>query len=88
MTKAIKARTDVAFENPVGSATAAAVWPAKDFVTFIHGIRTTAFQPKALGVAVGQGFREGIETKQVQSLHGPIGHRRYPQGTLLAVALG
>jgi hypothetical protein len=30
-----------------------------------QGISTTAFQPKAIGMAVGSRFRDGIETEQV-----------------------
>ena len=54
------------------------MWTAKDLVTFIQGIRTATFQPKAIGMAVGQRFRDGIEAKQVQRLHGSISHRWYP----------
>src|ERR1700734_1631980 len=74
MTDAIKAGFDVAFENPVGTARVSTVWTPEDFVTLIQGIRTAAFQPKAVGMAVGQGFRDGIEAEQVESLHGSIRH--------------
>ena len=47
-------------------------------MTFIQGIRTAPLQPKAIGVAVGQGFRDGIETQQVQCLHGSIRQGGYP----------
>ena len=39
-----------------------------------QGVRTAALPPKAIGMAVGQGFRDGIEAQQVQCLHGSIGH--------------
>ena len=38
-----------------------------------HRIGTAALPPKAIGVAVGLGFRDGIEAEQVQGLHGSIG---------------
>src|SRR5271154_4135305 len=51
-------------------------------------ISTAAFPPKAIGMAVGLRFRDGVETQQVECLHGPIGHRGNPETTPLAVALG
>jgi hypothetical protein len=39
-----------------------------------HRISTAAFPPKAIGMAVGLGFRDGIEAEQVEGLHGSIGH--------------
>ena len=53
-----------------------------------QGIGTAAFPPKAIGMAVGLGFRDGIEAEQVECLHGPIGHRGNPEAASLAVALG
>ena len=47
-----------------------------------QGVRTAALPPKAVGMAVGQGFRDGIQTEQVQCLRGAIGHRGYPHGAL------
>ena len=78
MTDTIVAGFDVAFENPVGTMWVWAVWAAEDFVTFIQGVRTAALQPKAIGMTVGQRFRDGIETKQVESLHGAISYCGYP----------
>jgi len=78
VTDTIVAGFDVAFENPVGTARVATVVTSEDFVTLVHGIRTAALQPKAIGMTVGQRFRDGIETKQVESLHGAIGYCGYP----------
>jgi hypothetical protein len=52
------------------------MWTSEDLVTLIQGVRAAAFRPKAIGMAVGQGFRNGIESKQVESLHGAISHNR------------
>ena len=57
--------------------------PLEDLVAFVQGIGTAAFRPKAVGMAVGEGFRDGIEAEQVQGLHGPIGHRGDAQGASL-----
>src|SRR3954451_6211883 len=51
-------------------------------------IGTAAFPPKAIGMAIGLGFRDGIEAEQVECLHGPVGHRGNPEAASLAVALG
>jgi len=64
------------------------MWIAEQEMTLLDGIRTAAFQPKTIGMAVGQRFRDGIESEQVPSLHGPIGHRRNAQRSPFAVALG
>src|SRR5262245_8387649 len=53
-----------------------------------HCISTAAFPPKAIGVAVGLRFRDGIEAEQVEGLHGSIGPGGNPQAAPLAVALG
>jgi hypothetical protein len=79
----IKARFDVPFENPFGT-----VAVAQQVMGLGHRIRTAAFPPKAIGVAVGLRLRDGIETKQVESLHGSIGHGGNPKATSFAVALG
>ena len=50
-----------------------------------HRIGTAAFSPKAIGMTISQTLRDGIETEQVQSLHGSIAHRGNPQATPLAV---
>src|SRR4051794_40989710 len=51
-------------------------------------IGTTAFPPKAVGMAVSVRFRDGIETEQVECLHGSIGHRGDPEAASFSVALG
>src|SRR5208337_2491571 len=83
---AIKASFDVPFENP-GRAPFLAVAPQSE-KTVLQGIRTATFQPKTIGMVVGQGFRDGIQTQQVERLQSAIAHRRNPQGTLLAIAFG
>src|SRR5262249_44245488 len=79
---------DVAFQNPVGTTGLSTVWPTKDLVTLVQGIRTAPLQSKAVGMAIGQAFRDGIETGLVQRLHRSIGHRGKPERPLFAVALG
>src|SRR5258706_16270309 len=49
-------------------------------------IGTAAFESKAIGVAIGLGFRDGIEAEQVECLHGSIGHDGNPETTQFAVA--
>src|SRR5262249_24236097 len=61
---------------------------AQHDVSLCQRIRTAAFPSKAIGMAVGAGFRDGIEPEQVKSLHGPISHGGNPEATPLAVALG
>ena len=38
---------------------------AKEFVTLIHGVCTAPLQAKAIGMAVGQSFLNGVQAKQV-----------------------
>src|SRR5262249_20010073 len=51
-------------------------------------IGTTAFQPKAIGMAVSSRFHDGIEAEQVECLHGSIGHGGNPEAAAFPVALG
>ena len=55
---------------------------AQQEMSLCQRIGTAAFPPKAIGMAVGSGFRDGIETQQVECLHGPIGHRGDTHSTL------
>jgi hypothetical protein len=57
-------------------------------MTLLDGIRTAAFQPKAVGVAVGLGFRDRVEPQQVEGLLGAVDHGRNAKGTLATIALG
>jgi hypothetical protein len=61
---------------------------AQNDVTLLKGVGTATFESKAVGVAIGQCFRDRIQTEQVQCLHGPIPHRGDPEWTALAVAFG
>jgi hypothetical protein len=83
MADLIKASLDIALENPSG-----AVPMAQHDMGLCHRIRTAALPPEAIGMAVGVGFRDGIEPEQVECLHGPVGHRGDPEAAPLAVALG
>src|SRR3954465_10545347 len=83
MADLLKASFDIALENPLGT-----VPMAQHDMSLRHRIGTAAFPPKAIGVAVGVGFRDGIETEQVECLRGPVGHRGDPETASLAVALG
>ena len=73
MADLIKACFDIPFQNPFRTGGI-----PQDLVTLIQGIGTAPFQPKAIGVTVGLSFRDGIETEQVEGLHGPIGHGGNP----------
>src|SRR6266545_5980828 len=83
MTDAIKARFDISFQNP-----ARTVRTAQDVMTLFQGIRTTPLQPKAIGMAIGQAFRNRIEGQQVQSLHRSVRYGGDAQSAPFAVALG
>src|SRR6516225_9268704 len=83
MADPIKASFDIAFENPFGI-----VPMAQQVMGLSHRISTAAFPPKAIGVAVGVRFRDGIEAEQVESLHGSIGPGGNPEAASLAVAFG
>ncbi len=61
---------------------------AQQGMDLMEGIGTAAFPPKAIRMAVGLRFSDGIETEQVECLHGSIGHRGNPETAPLAVALG
>jgi len=74
MADLVKASFDVALENPFR-----AMVMAQHDVGLCHRIGAATFPPKAVGVAVGVRFRDGIETEQVQRLHGPVGHRGNPE---------
>src|SRR2546421_9410247 len=76
MADPIKASFDIAFENPFGT-----VVFAQDLMTVIQGIGTAPPTAKTVGVGIGSGFLNRIETEQVQRLHGPIGQGRNSQGT-------
>ena len=73
----IKASFDITFENPFGT-----VPMTQQVMGLSHRISTAAFPPKAIGVAVGLRFRDGIETEQVKGLYGSIGHGGEAHGTL------
>jgi hypothetical protein len=49
-------------------------------------IGAAAFQSKAIGMAIGLGFCDGIKTEQVECLHGSIGHGGNPEGTPFSIA--
>jgi hypothetical protein len=67
----IKASFDIPFENPLG-----AVSITQQTMGLCEGIGTAAFQSKAIRMAIGLGFRDGVEAEQVEGLHGSIGHGR------------
>src|SRR3954452_23303033 len=83
MADPIKSRFYVPFENPFGT-----VPMTQHEMSLCQSIGAAAFSPKAIGVAVGARFRDGIETEQVECLRGSIGHRGNPEATSFAVALG
>src|SRR5437762_12852943 len=83
MADLIKASFDIPFENPLGT-----VPMAQHRMGLCQGVSTAALPPKAIGMAVGQGFRDGIETEQVQCLHGPVAHRGNSETASLAVTFG
>ena len=65
----IKASFDVTLEDPLGT-----VLTSQQDMGLCHGIGAGAFSPKAIGMAVGLRFRDGIEAEQVKGLHGSVGH--------------
>ena len=73
MADSIKASLDVPFQNPLWT-----VPVAQDNVRLFQSIGAAAFQSKAIGMAVGLRFRDGIKTEQVQCLHGSIRHGGNP----------
>src|SRR4051794_39349347 len=83
MANAIKASFDVPFEDPLW-----AVSMAQHAMGLGQGVGTAAFPSKAIGMAIGLRFRDGIEAEQVECLHGSVGHRGNPEAASLAVALG
>src|SRR5262245_65269412 len=83
MADPIKAGFDITFENPFGI-----VPMTQQIMGLGHGISTAALPPKAIGMAVGLRFRDGIEAEQVEGLPGSIGHGGDPEAAPFAVALG
>ncbi len=65
----IKASFDITFESPFGIAPM-----TQQVMGLSRRISTAAFPPKAIGVAAGLRFRDGIEAEQVEGLHGSISH--------------
>jgi hypothetical protein len=45
---------------------------AQDFVALVQSIGTATMTAKAVGVGIGRRFLDGVETQQIQSLHGSI----------------
>jgi hypothetical protein len=60
MADSIKAGFDVPFENPLWTVPMAA-----QVMSLSQGVGTAAFPSKAIGVAVGLSFRDGVESQQV-----------------------
>src|SRR4051794_16201131 len=83
MADLIKASFDVPLENPFGT-----VPMSQQDLSLGQGIGTAAFEPKAIGMAVGLSFRDGIEAEQVECLHGSVGHGGNPETASFAVAFG
>src|SRR5437764_13117369 len=83
MADLIKASFDIPFENPLRT-----VPITQQNMGLCEGIGTAALQAKAIRMAVGLGFRDGIEAQQVEGLHGSIGHGRNSQTAAFAVAFG
>src|SRR5262249_15460362 len=83
MANFIKASFDITLENPLG-----AVPMTQQDVSLCQGISTAPLPPKAIGMAVGVRFRNGVETEQVESLHGSIRHGGNPETSPFSVALG
>jgi len=67
---------DEIIKHSYGATGGSTVRTAEDLVTFIQGIRAAPLQPKAIGMAVSQSFLDGVQAKQVHSLHAPIRHHR------------
>ena len=66
----VVARLDVPFQNHPRP-----VFAHECFVNLHQGIGTAAVESESVGVAVRQGSLDGVQAKQIQRLHGPVGHR-------------
>src|SRR5262249_53377081 len=71
MREPVKARLDIPFEDVPG-----AVAVAQEIVTLFQSIGTRTADTEPVGMAVRQRFLNRIESQQVQSLQGAIGHGR------------
>src|SRR5437762_1204812 len=49
VTDAIEAGLDIALEDPIGTTGISTVWPTKDLVALVQGVRTTPLQSKPVG---------------------------------------
>ena len=56
--------------------------------TLLHGVGTTAFSPKSVGVEIRRDFSDGVQSQQVERLHRSVFHGRDTQRAFLAVAFG
>src|SRR2546425_1056168 len=76
----VKAGFDVPFQYPLRSRAI-----REHRCALLHCVRTTPFLPKPIRVWVGQCFGTGVQSVQIQGLHGSILHRRDTQRTFLPV---
>src|SRR5437879_6028871 len=77
----VKTRLYIAFQDPFRSGSV-----AQYYVALIYRICWSAFLPEPIRVRVRLDFCDGIECKQVQSLHCSIFHRRNRKWALTAIA--
>src|SRR5712691_883597 len=76
----VKAGFDVPFQYPLRSRAI-----REHRRALLHCVRTTPFLPKPIRVWVGQCFGNGVQSVQIQGLHGSILHCRDTQRTFLPV---
>jgi hypothetical protein len=68
---------NIAFQYPLRSEPVAQYREALS-----NGVRRGSLFPKPLGGAVTHNFCDGVESQQVQGLHGSVFHRRHHHSTL------
>ena len=73
----IEARFDIAFEDPLST-----VLSGKDRKTLLNGICWGSFLAESIGIGVTDHFCNGVQSQQVQSLHGSVLHARQTRSTL------
>src|SRR5690606_13449093 len=82
VTDVIEAAFDVCVEHPLWR-----MLSIQGITNLNDGVRSGATGPKAVGVKVGSGFGDWLQSEQAECLRGPVSHRRNPQRPFTAVWL-
>src|SRR5713101_8896366 len=83
MAELVEGRVDVAFEDPLRGGPLGQCGEA-----LLDGIGGGTRGPKPVGVRVGYGFRDRIQSQQIQGLHRAVQRRGNPQSSTAPFALG